>query len=185
MITLFCGNVSYDLTQDHLDELKEKFAEFGRVYDFRAPRDKETRKFNGHVFVDSLDRPTANLRAAIDSLPPMPVLSGSFIVAAPTQKFLEWQMRQICGAFGIPHVYLSNYLPVRALLKLPARAGRTRKGWRQAHAWAMNQRRRQQRINDLTCYLIPDQGNLATATSLDRPTELVFQSVDLREGSRD
>ena len=56
------GNVNYEAD---LEELKAMFAEVGKVLDFRAPKDKDTARFKGHVFVDMRD---SDALAAIEDL---------------------------------------------------------------------------------------------------------------------
>lgn len=48
-MTIYVGNLSYDVTED---DLREVFAEYGSVKEVQIPVDRETRKKRGFGFVE-------------------------------------------------------------------------------------------------------------------------------------
>lgn len=62
-MNLYAGNLSYNLTEDKLQEL---FAEFGSVESVRLVMDRESGRPRGFGFVEMGDRESA--QAAIDGL---------------------------------------------------------------------------------------------------------------------
>ena len=111
----------------------------------------------------------AKLQESIDSLSPAPT---AFVIVVPDSTMgdiVRSYMREFCGTFGIaPELLTSPFIRQRVPVILPSRAGRTRKGWRRAHALAMNRRRRKQRLIDCNCWIVP--------TTLSTPARFEYKS---------
>ena len=62
-MSIYVGNLSYDVTQD---DLEQTFAEYGTVKRVQMPTDRETGRFRGFAFVEMAD--DAEESAAIEAL---------------------------------------------------------------------------------------------------------------------
>ncbi len=62
-MSIYVGNLSYEVTED---DLKQAFAEYGKVNSVKLPTDRETGKMRGFAFVEMED--DAKEDAAIESL---------------------------------------------------------------------------------------------------------------------
>jgi len=63
-MTIYVGNLSYDVTQEDLNEV---FAEYGKVKKVALPTDRETGKVRGFAFVElSTDDEEQNAIDALD-----------------------------------------------------------------------------------------------------------------------
>lgn len=58
-MSIYVGNLSYDVTQEDLTEV---FAEYGKVNRVHLPTDRETGKFRGFAFVE-MDTPEQEAQA--------------------------------------------------------------------------------------------------------------------------